>query len=118
MEAAIYPSLRISRRGSRGIALTEKQKAFYAKFDMQMAEWRAQIDRLKGRHAIARARFLTDDGQPLVGAFQRKHSEARARLQALRAASDEASEDLVAGMKKILAEGETAYHAAVSRLQL
>jgi hypothetical protein len=96
--------------------MNEKHKEFYEKLDAQLDEWGAQIDHLKARSATAKANFLTDYGQSLE-AFQRKHAEALAKLKELRAAGDEAWDDLVAGLEQVLADGKTAYHTALARFK-
>jgi len=96
--------------------MNEKRKVFYEKLDAQLDEWSAQIDQLKARSAVAKAGFLTDYGQTL-DALQNKHAEAMVKLKELRNAGDDAWDDLVAGLERVLADGKAAYRDAVSRFK-
>jgi len=96
--------------------MNENRKAFYEKFDAQLEEWGAQIGQLKARGAHAKVEFMSDYAHSL-DAFQEKHAEGLARMKVLKAAGDDAWDDVKAGMEKILAEGKVAYHAAVSRFK-
>ncbi|MDR3670662.1 MAG: hypothetical protein P4L36_07455 [Holophaga sp.] len=93
--------------------MNEKRKAYYEKFDAQLDEWGVQIDHLKARTAAAKDEFIRDH-EPALDALQRKHEEAMATMKDLKAAGDDAWDDLVAGLEKILADGKAAYHNAVS----
>ena len=70
----------------------------------------------QGQSATARAEIVHDYGQALDG-FQHKHTEALTRLKELKASGDDAWDDLVAGLEKILVEGRGACHNAVSRFK-
>lgn len=96
--------------------MNEKRKVFYEKLDAQLDEWGVQIDQLKARSATVKAGVIQDYNQAL-GTFQRKHAEGLVKLKELKASGDEAWDDLVAGLEKILAEGKDAYHNAVSRFK-
>jgi len=96
--------------------MNDKRKAFYEKLDTQLAEWSAQMDRLKVMGASAEAKFTSDCGKTLEK-LQHSHAEALGKLAELKAASDEAWDGLVAGMEKILAEGTEAYHTVVAKLK-
>jgi len=96
--------------------MNEKRKAYYEKFDAQLDQWGAQIDQLKARSATAKAEIVQDCNQAL-DTFQRKHAEGLTRLKELKTSGDDAWDDLVAGLEKILAEGKAAYHNAVSRFK-
>jgi hypothetical protein len=96
--------------------MNEKRKAFYAAVDAQLDAWGAQIEHLKLRASAAKAEFL-DEHTQTIEALQQRHAEAMVRLRELRASGDEAWDDLGAGLSRILAEGKTACHAAMSRFQ-
>jgi hypothetical protein len=94
--------------------MDEKRKAFYEKVDTQLVEWSAQIDRLKVMGASAEAKFTDDCGKTLE-VLQHCHARAMGKLTELKDGSEDAWNELVAGLEKILAEGTAAYHAVVSR---
>jgi hypothetical protein len=96
--------------------MNEKRKVFYEKFDAQLDEWGAQIELLKARSATLKAGIVQDYNEAL-DAFQHKHAEGLTRLKELKASGDDAWDDLVAGLEKILAEGKVAYHNAISRFK-
>jgi len=96
--------------------MNEKRKAFHAAVDAQLEAWGAQIEHLKLRASAAKAEFL-DEHTQTIEALQQRHAEAMVRLRELRASGDEAWDDLGAGLSRILAEGKTACHAAMSRFQ-
>lgn len=96
--------------------MNEKRKAFYEKVDAQLDEWGVQIDQLKARSATVKAGIVQDYNQAL-DTFQHKHAEGLTRLKELKASGDDAWDDLVAGLEKLLAEGKVAYHNAISRFK-
>jgi hypothetical protein len=96
--------------------MNEKRKIYYEKLDAQLDEWGAQIDQLKAKSATVKAEIVQDYKQALDN-LQRKHAEGLIRLKELKASGDDAWDDLVAGLEKILAEGKAAYHNAVSRFK-
>ena len=96
--------------------MNEKRKVFYEKFDAQLDEWGAQIELLKAKSATVKAGIVQDYNEAL-DTFQHKHAEGLARLRELKASGDDAWDDLVAGLEKILAEGKVAYHNVVSRFK-
>jgi len=96
--------------------MDEKRKAFYEKIDTQLTEWSAQIDRLKVMGASAEAKFTSDCGKAME-VLQHRRAEAQGKLAELKAASDEAWDNLVAGLEKILAEGTEAYHKIVAKMK-
>jgi len=96
--------------------MNEKRRAFYEKLDVQMDEWSIQIDQLKARTATVTGEWVNEYRHALE-AFQHKHAEALAKVKELGVAGDEAWDEVVAGMEKILAEGKAAYHSAVSKFK-
>jgi hypothetical protein len=99
-----------------GNAMNEKRRAFYESFDAQLEEWGTQIAHLKARGIAVKTEFIIDYSDTL-DALQLKRNEGWAKLKELKAAGDEAWEDLEKGMEKILTEGKTAFHEAVSRFK-
>ena len=98
------------------IAMNENRRAFYEKLDALLEELTRQIAQLKAKTAMVKAEFMGDHARTL-DALQEKRNTAWAKLKELKGAGDEAWDDLVLGLEKMLAEGKIAYHEAVSRFR-
>jgi hypothetical protein len=96
--------------------MKEKRKAYEEKLDAQLKEWSAQIALLKAKADNAKA-DVKIDYYKTIDAVQRKQEEARTKLQELKAAGDEAWEDVKKGAEKAWSEVKTAYHDAKSRFK-
>jgi hypothetical protein len=96
--------------------MNEKRRVFYEKFDAQLEEWSAQIAHLKARGVAVKTEFIIDFSDTL-DALQLKRNEGWAKLKELKAARDEAWEDLEKAMEKIITEGKAAFHEAISRFK-
>jgi multidrug resistance efflux pump len=96
--------------------MNDMRKAHEEKFDAQLEEWSAQIALLKARADKAKA-DVKIDYYKTIDALQRKQDESRTKLQELKAAGDEAWNDLKTGAEKTWAEVKTAYHDATSRFK-
>ena len=94
--------------------MKDKRKAFEEKLDAQLDEWSAQIDLLKAKADKAKAEMKIEYYQAIEG-LQHKQSDAKAQLQELKRAGDEAWEDLKTGAEKAWTEVKSAYHDASSR---
>ncbi len=81
-----------------------------------MKEWSSQIALLKAKADNARADAKIEYYKT-IEALQRKQTDAKAKLQELRAAGDEAWEDLKASSEKAWVEIKAAIHDATSRFK-
>jgi hypothetical protein len=96
--------------------MKDKRKAYEEKIDAQLKEWSAQIALLKAKADQAKADAKIEYYKT-IEALQRKQNDAKAKLQELRTAGDEAWEDLKAGSEKAWSEIKTALHDATSRFK-
>ena len=96
--------------------MKEKRKAYEEKLDAQLNEWNAQITLLKAKAENAKADAKIDYYKS-IEALEHKQGEAKAKLQELKTASDEAWEAVKAGAEKSWAEVKTAYHDAASKFK-
>jgi hypothetical protein len=93
--------------------MNENRRAFYEKLDAQLEEWTRQIAQLKAKTALVKAEFMSDHARTL-DALQEKRNAAWVKLKELKGSGDDAWDDVVLGLEKMLAEGKVAYHEAVS----
>ena len=98
------------------VAMKEKRKAYERKLDAQLDEWSAQINVLKAKADKAKAEVKIEYYKT-IEVLERKQKDARAKLQELKTAGDEAWEDLKTGAEKAWAEVKNAYHDARSRFK-
>jgi multidrug resistance efflux pump len=96
--------------------MQDKRKAYEEKLDAQVKEWSAQIELLKAKADKAKAEVKIEYYKT-IEALQSKQNEAKAKLQELKTAGDEAWEDLKTGAEKAWAEVKNAYHDASSRFK-
>jgi len=96
--------------------MKDKRKAYEEKLDAQLKEWSAQIALLKAKADNARADAKVDYYKT-IDALQQKQDEVKTKLQQLKAAGDEAWEDVKKGSEKAWAEVKAAYHDASSRFK-
>ncbi|MHB8882816.1 MAG: sll1863 family stress response protein [Thermodesulfovibrionales bacterium] len=96
--------------------MTDKRKAYEEKLDAQIEEWNAQIALFKARADKAKAEAKIEYYKT-IEALQQKQNEARAKLQELKTAGDEAWEDLKTGAEKAWDEVKTAFHSASSKFK-
>lgn len=96
--------------------MKDTRKAYEEKLDAQMKEWNAQIELLRAKADKAKAEVKIEYYKT-IEALQRKQNDAKAKLQELKTAGDEAWEDLKTGAEKAWAEVKTAYHDASSRFK-
>ena len=96
--------------------MTDKRKAYEEKFDAQLKEWSAAIALLKAKGDKARTEAKTEY-QKTIETLQGKLDAARTKSQELRAAGDDAWEDLKTGAENVWAEVKTAFQSAVSRFK-
>lgn len=96
--------------------MDDKRKAYEEKLDAQLKEWSAQIDLLKARadKATAEAKI---EYYKTIESLQRKQDEAGTKFRELKAASNEAWEDLKTGAEKGWTEVKNAFQGAMSRFK-
>jgi len=96
--------------------MKDKRKAYEKKLDAQLNALNAQIELLKAKADKAKVEAKIDYYET-IEALQHKQKDAKAKLQELKTAGDEAWEDLKTGAEKVWAEVKTAYHDASSRFK-
>ena len=96
--------------------MKDKRKAYEEKLDAQLEEWNAQIALLKARADKARAEAKIEYYKT-IEALQYKQDEARAKLDELKTAGDEAWEDLKTGAEKAWAEVKSAFRDAIAKFK-
>jgi hypothetical protein len=101
---------------TKEVAVRDKRKAYEAKLDAQLDEWKAQIALLKARADKGKAEAKIEYYKA-IEALQYKQNEAGRKLRELRTAGDEAWEDLKTGAEKAWAEVRTAFHEATSKFK-
>ena len=96
--------------------MNDKRKAYEEKLDAQLEEWNAHIALLKARADKAKAEMKIEYYKT-IEALQRRQDEARAKLDELKTAGDEAWEDLKTGAEKAWDEVKAAFHSAASKFK-
>lgn len=96
--------------------MTDKRKAYQEKLDAQLAEWNAQLSLFRAKTdksgAEAKVEFYK-----IIEALQHRRDGAGGKLKELKAAGDEAWEDLRSGAEKAWAELKTAFDSAASKFK-
>ena len=96
--------------------MKNKRKAYEEKLDAQLDEWSAQINVLKARADKAKAEVKIEYYKT-IEVLERKQKDAKAKLQELKTAGDEAWEDLKTGAEKAWDEVKTAYREASAKFK-
>jgi hypothetical protein len=96
--------------------MTDKRKAYEEKFDAQMKEWSAEIALLNAKADKAKAEAKIEYYKT-IERLQGKQDGAKMKLQELRAAGDDAWEDLKVGAENVWADVKTAFTSAASRFK-
>ena len=96
--------------------MKDKRKAYEEKLDAQLKEWSAELALLKAKADKAKADAKIEYYKT-IEALQGKQNDAKAKLQELKTAGDDAWEDIKKGAEKAWAEVKTAYHDATSRFK-
>jgi len=96
--------------------MTDKRKAYEEKFDAQLKERSAEIALLKAKADKARAEAKIEYYKT-IETLQGKQNMARTTLQELRAAGDDAWEDLKTGAENVWTEVKSAFNSAASKFK-
>lgn len=96
--------------------MNEKRRAYEEKLDAQLNEWSAQIALLKARADKGKA-DVKIEYYKTIEALQHRQDEAGTKLHELKAAGDEAWEDVRTGAEKAWTEVKTAFHDAASKFK-
>lgn len=96
--------------------MMDKRKAYEEKLAAQLEEWNAMVALLKAKADKATATAKIEYFE-ITEALQRKHDEAKTKLQELRAASDDVWEELKTGAEKAWDDVQTAFHNAASKFK-
>jgi hypothetical protein len=94
----------------------DKRKAYEEKFAAQLKEWNAEIALLNAKADKAEAEMKIEYYKT-IEALQGKQDAAKTKLQELRAAGDDAWDDLKSGSENVWAEVKTAFQSATSRFK-
>lgn len=94
---------------------SDKRKAYEEKLVAQLAEWRAELDKLRAtaQRADAEARLAA---HRRIEELEAQQSALRDKLNALKSAGDDAWDDLRAGIEKASSELGAAIRRASSRV--
>lgn len=98
------------------MTITGKRKVYEEKLDAQLKEWNAEIALLKAKAENSKADVKVEYATK-IDALQHKRDIAKAKLHELKAAGDEAWEDLRTGAEKAWAEVKTAFHDAAAKFK-
>lgn len=96
--------------------MKDKRNAYEEKLAAQLEEWNAQVALFKAKADKATAAAKIEYCE-ITEALQRKHDEARTKLQELKAASDDAWEDLKSGAEHAWTDVKTAFHSAAAKFK-
>jgi hypothetical protein len=96
--------------------MTDKRKAYEEKLDAQLKEWSTRIALFNAKADKAKAEAKIEFYKT-IETLQDKLDAAGTKLWELRAAGDEAWEDLKTGAEKARAEVKTAFQSAASRFK-
>lgn len=96
--------------------MTDKRKAYEEKYDAELKVWSAKIALFNAKAAEAKAESKIEYYKT-IDILQSKLNAAKAKSQQLKAASDEAWEDLKIGAENIWMEVKATFGTAASRFQ-
>ena len=96
--------------------MTDQRKAFEEKFDAQLKGWSLELAMLKAKADKAKAEAKIDCYKT-IETLQGKHDSARTKLRELRAAGDDAWEDLKTGAERAWTEVKASFSSADSRFK-
>jgi hypothetical protein len=94
--------------------MSDKRKAYEAKFDAQLQEWSAEIALLSAKADKAKAEVKIEYYKT-IETLQGKHDTAKTKLHELRTSGDDAWEDLKTGAENVWTDVKTAFQSAGSR---
>lgn len=91
--------------------MLENRKIYESNLEMQLAQWKADIDVLKAKakRAEVGAKVQYDK---TIDSLQRTHDDARGHLRGLQEAGEDAWEGVKSGTEKAWAEFRTLFHHA------
>jgi hypothetical protein len=96
--------------------MSDKRKAYEEKFAAQLKEWSAEIALLDAKADKAKAEAKIEYYKT-IETLQGKQDTAKMKLQELRAAGDDAWEDLKKGAENVWTEVKTAFRSAASEFK-
>lgn len=88
------------------------RKAYESKLDVQLARWAADLHVMKAQAARAEVDAKANYDQA-IDAMQQKHDDARMHLRALKAATDEAWENVKTGTEKVWCEVKALFESSM-----
>ncbi len=80
--------------------MLEDRKAYENKLDAQLAQWKADLDVLKAKAKLTGVDVMVNYDKTIT-ALEEKHDEASKHLGNLKAATDDAWENVKVGMEKV-----------------
>jgi TMP repeat len=96
--------------------MRDKRKAYEEKFDAQLKEWNAEIVLLNAKADKAKAEEKIEYYKT-IEALQGKQDAARIKLQELRAAGDDAWEDIKTGAENVWTEVKSTFQSAAAKFK-
>jgi hypothetical protein len=96
--------------------MIDKRKAYEEKLAAQLEEWTAQVALFKAKSEKAAAAAKIEYYE-ITEALQRKHDEARKKLQELQLSGDDAWEALKTGVEHAWTEVKNAFHDAAAKFK-
>jgi hypothetical protein len=96
--------------------MIDKRKAYEEKLAAQLEEWTAQVALFKAKSEKAAAAAKIEYYE-ITETLQRKHDEARKKLQELQLSGDDAWETLKAGVEHAWTEVKNAFHDAAAKFK-
>jgi predicted ATP-binding protein involved in virulence len=96
--------------------MIDKRKAYEEKLAAQLEEWTAQVALFKAKSEKAAAAAKIEYYE-ITETLQRKHDEARKKLQELQLSGDDAWETLKTGVENAWTEVKNAFHDAAAKFK-
>jgi chromosome segregation ATPase len=93
-----------------------KREAYLARLEAQVAEWQAEIDRLKAKAQVAEADARIERTKQ-IEKLERMQADAKKRVQELRDAGDEAWDEAREGLEKAWDDLQGSMRSAIQRLR-
>jgi SMC interacting uncharacterized protein involved in chromosome segregation len=93
--------------------MLKNRRVYETDLDAQWAQWKADIDVLKAKARRTEVDAMVEYDKA-IDALQRKHKEAGNRLNRLKAASDEAWEDIKATTEKTWSEVKSLFQTSAA----
>lgn len=94
--------------------MLEDRKAYETKLDAQLAQWKADIDVLKAKAKRTGVDVMVNYDKTIT-ALEEKHDEASKHLGNLKAATDDAWENVKVGLEKVWLEIKSQFQGTAEK---